>query len=146
MKKLFRCEKCNKEFATEVDCCKHERTCQPKSLEDRVEELERRVTNLQAALMRLQLQLWRMPAPTPTAPAPHNPYDGPWGPATCVAGEGPWGPYNKKSHSNVCDEAADRFEGCRTCVHLADECGTVSMIKTAGGEWRCSRYCRKPCK
>lgn len=174
MKKRFRCENCNKEFTTDKDCREHEKTCQPRSLEDRVEELERRVANLQAALM----QLWRMPATTPTAPAPHNPYDGPWGPATCVAGEGPWGPLNKKVHRNVCDdcvnrdkrpdcidvswdsrnggrcrnytrgaEATDRAECCSTCEHFAEECGPVTMTRTtAGGAWHCSGYSRKPCK
>lgn len=44
------------------------------------------------------------------------------------------------------DEAADRAACCSTCVHLTDECGTVSVIKTAGGVWQCSEYCKKPCK
>lgn len=140
MKKRFRCEHCNKEFATEKDCREHEKTCQPRSLEDRVKELERRVANLQAALM----QLWRMPATTPTAPAPHNPYDGPWGPATHVAGEGPWGPatckdgegpwgpLNKKVHRNVCDDCVNRDK--------RPDCIDASWDIKSGG------HCRKACK
>ena len=77
MKLKYICDSCGDEFSDRDDCLRHEEKCgKPKSLEDRVAELEHVVEVLRTEIMLLR----QPPVVTTPGPVPRSPYDGQWGP------------------------------------------------------------------
>ena len=130
MKTTFRCEKCNREFASERECQRHEKDCRPKSLEERVEDLERRLQEAEVHIELLKAsEGYRRRTPVFEPICPTNPLIGPWGPATCGPDSGPWGPATvlprnsvhetrSETHEYICEGCAnrDKYPNCKSGI------------------------------
>ncbi len=69
MKKIYKCEKCGKDFDDSVECLKHEKKCDENMLERRIDELERRLKILEDYIAVTK----SMPFPITVPPGPYTP-------------------------------------------------------------------------